>query len=290
MRSMTGYGTAEGTFEDKHYVLQIKSVNHKYLDMRCRISEKYFELENIYRDMIKKKIDRGRIDLLLVETKAGVNNPDSAMNTEVLDFYHDLLKKISQRYGYPEPNLQDLLTFKHEFFEAEKDEDKDKLFAFLSDLLNRAMDRLIQTRSKEGEYLKEDLEVQIDKICEQLQTIKELAPTVQKDYEKKLKDKVLQVVNGGPIIEMRILTEVAIYADHSDINEEIIRFSTHLEHLNLLINQEGAIGRKIDFILQEMLREINTICSKSNHASLTRAAVEIKSLIDRLKEQIQNIE
>jgi uncharacterized protein (TIGR00255 family) len=293
IRSMTGYGKAEAVLAGRKFAIEMKSVNHRFLEISLRLPGMFLSLEGEIKKRIGEKFSRGRIEATLRVDGNGNAETEGrfTLNLPLVRNYHALLRQMKE-----ELQLEDEITlammagFRDAFVPAETSQDAEILWERLSTILAEAIQMLTAMREKEGESLKRDLTGRLNLITGFLEGIAVRAPQVVLDYQKRLADRVRELTGGMAVDETRLLQEVAIMAEKSDITEEIVRFRSHIDQFNDLLAGADAAGRKIDFLIQEMGREINTIGSKSGDAEISRSVIEIKSELAKLREQVQNIE
>jgi uncharacterized protein (TIGR00255 family) len=293
IKSMTGYGKAEAVLAGRKFTMEMKSVNHRFLEISLRLPGMLLPLEGEIKKRIGEKFSRGRIEATLrVDGDGNAENEGRfTLNLPLVRNYHALLYQLKEelRLG-DEITLAMMAGFRDAFVPAETVQDPATLWEGLSKILADAIRTLTEMREKEGESLKRDLTTRLDRIAGFLEGIAGRAPQVVLDYQKRLTDRVRELTGGMVIDEARLLQEVAIMAEKSDITEEIVRFRSHIGQFTDLLAGADAAGRKIDFLIQEMGREINTIGSKSGNAEISRSVIEIKSELAKLREQVQNIE
>jgi uncharacterized protein (TIGR00255 family) len=293
IKSMTGYGKAEAVLAGRKFTMEMKSVNHRFLEISLRLPGMLLPLEGEIKKRIGEKFSRGRIEATLrVDGDGNAENEGRfTLNLPLVRNYHALLHQLKEELHLgDEITLAVMAGFRDAFVPAETVQDPATLWEGLSKILADAIRTLTEMREKEGESLKRDLTTRLDRIAGFLEGIAGRAPQVVLDYQKRLTDRVRELTGGMVIDEARLLQEVAIMAEKSDITEEVVRFRSHIGQFNDLLAGADAAGRKIDFLIQEMGREINTIGSKSGNAEISRNVIEIKSELAKLREQVQNIE
>jgi len=293
IKSMTGYGKAEAVLAGRKFTMEMKSVNHRFLEISLRLPGMLLPLEGEIKKRIGEKFSRGRIEATLrVDGDGNAENEGRfTLNLPLVRNYHALLRQLKEEVHLgDEITLAMMAGFRDAFVPAETGQDPAALWEGLSKILADAIRTLTEMREKEGESLKRDLTARLDRIGGFLEGIAGRAPQVVLDYQKRLTDRVRELTGGMVIDEARLLQEVAIMAEKSDITEEIVRFRSHIGQFTDLLTGDDAAGRKIDFLIQEMGREINTIGSKSGNAEISRSVIEIKSELAKLREQVQNIE
>jgi uncharacterized protein (TIGR00255 family) len=293
IKSMTGYGKAEAVLSDRKFMIEMKSVNHRFLEISLRLPGMLLPLEGEIKRRIGEQFSRGRIEATLrMESDGGSDTAGRfTLNLPLVRNYHALLGQIKEELHLGgEITLEMMAGFRDAFVPAETSQDPAALWEGLSAVLAEAIRTLTEMREKEGEILKRDLTARLDLVAGFLEGIAGRAPQVVLDYQKRLTDRVRELTGGMVMDEARLLQEVAIMAEKSDITEEIVRFRSHMDQFADLLAGADAAGRKIDFLIQEMGREINTIGSKSGDAEISRNVIEIKSELAKLREQVQNIE
>ncbi|HBH12152.1 MAG: Protein YicC [Clostridiales bacterium 38_11] len=290
--SMTGFGKGESSNEDIRFTVEIKTINNRYNDINIKIPKFIRGFEENVRKIAKNKISRGRIDMLVTyevltgsDTKIKVNKPIAIAYKKAIDELSGLLGLKG------EPDLDTLLKMQ-DILEIQKTEgDSDKNWMTLEKALNQAMDELISMRKVEGEALSKDILNSINQVEILIDEINDSTQTVVEEYKEKLEKRVSELIgNKYNLDESKLYNEIVFFADKSDINEELVRLKSHLKQLGDTLAEGGVIGRKLDFILQEINRESNTIGSKSSTIKITQGSVEIKNHIEKMREQVQNIE
>jgi uncharacterized protein (TIGR00255 family) len=292
---MTGFGEASGTFEGVHYALEVRSLNNKYFKPTIRISDDLSAIEPTLETTLRDRLNRGSV-VVTVNASALTGKAALEVNHEALSRYIAQLRE-SPEFGSGQLDIQlaPLLTLPGVLQRPAEDEETiEGVRKCLLDLLNTALDEMIQMRRVEGAKLRTDLMAQHAHIAGRLERIAERAPQVVGDYQQRLRDRVNKLLEElGRVIEPAdLIKEVAIFAERSDIAEEVTRLGAHLNQFEDLISRDDGkpVGRTLDFLTQEMLREANTIASKSSDAEISKDIVEVKGAIDRIKEQVQNIE
>jgi len=291
IKSMTGFG--RGTMDEGGigFVIEIKSVNHRYLDLNIKMPRSLNSLEDKIKKIITKKLSRGKIDVFITQNKAFGQNEIASLNTILADSYIKCLQDIKERYKLIDDISVSLIAKFPDVVQLEQqDTDVDKAWEVLVTPLNNAVDDLVAMRIVEGEKLKEDILVRSQFIGDCVTKIEGKASTVVVNYRERLNSRIKELVKNVPVDENRIATEVAIYADKASIDEEIVRLRSHLYQVNENLALNEPVGRKLDFIVQEMNREANTIASKADDLDIVNFTLNIKSEIEKIREQIQNIE
>ncbi|MCX5836967.1 MAG: YicC family protein [Deltaproteobacteria bacterium] len=293
IKSMTGYGKAEAVLAGRKFLIEMKSVNHRFLEISLRMPGMLLPLEGEIKKRIGEQFSRGRIEATLRMDGDGnaENEGRFTLNLPLVRNYHALLRQLKEELHLGEEiTLAMMAGFRDAFVPAETVQDPATLWEGISKILAEAIRTLTEMREREGESLKRDLTGRLDLISDCLEGIAGRAPQVVQDYQKRLSDRVRELTGGMVVDEARLLQEVAIMAEKSDITEEVVRFRSHIGQFTDLLAGADAAGRKIDFLIQEMGREINTIGSKSGDAGISRSVIEIKSELAKLREQVQNIE
>lgn len=291
IRSMTGYG--RGNYETDKFKLEIeiKSVNNRYSDFILKMPKKFLRFEDHIKGVLKGKINRGRIEVYFNYEEITSDNFTVIPNFEVLDKYYDAYKQISERYDINREISLSLLLKNDEALRVEFEEiDEDEILEVLNGALISALDSLIQMREREGKKLVEDILYRIDKVCKIVLEIEKMSPLILETHREKMKERIESVLEDGQLEESRLMQEVAIYADKTNITEEIVRLRSHFDQFKLILNSGGDVGRKLDFLVQELNREVNTIGSKSPDIDISNYVVDMKSEIEKIREQVQNLE
>jgi uncharacterized protein (TIGR00255 family) len=291
---MTGYGRAEAVLGGRKYVVEIKSLNHRYLELSLRIPANLLPLEMEIKKKINEHLIRGKIDITIRrETYSGIEGSRLLeVNLPLVKNYYDLLIQLKDLFNLKEDITLDMMAgLKDVFIPLETLEDEiTVLWEGLAGVLSNALAALIDMRQKEGEVLGQDLKARLYLINEHLDEIDARAPQIVLEYQKRLVARIRELMDGMVIDESRLSQEVAIMAEKSDITEEIVRFRSHIKQFFEMLKSPEAMGRKVDFLIQEMNREVNTIGSKSSDAQVSCHVIEIKSELAKLREQVQNLE
>ncbi|KGK88449.1 MULTISPECIES: YicC/YloC family endoribonuclease [unclassified Clostridium] len=291
IRSMTGFGRA--TFEDdsRSFTVEIKSINHRYCDINLKMPKSLISIEDKIRSTIQKKISRGKVDVFINLTTYDKKDIRTVFNETLADSYVECLRSIKNRYDIKDDiSLSLVAKFPEVVTIQQQEEDIEKLWKSLSGPLNEAIDMLLKMRQIEGNKLQENIIEKCNNIKNILDNIEERAPLVPITYKQKLQDRLKELLEDYNIDENRIAMEVAILADRACIDEEIVRLNSHIIQMQETLKLDESIGRKLDFIIQEMNRETNTIASKANDLNISNLAISIKNEIEKIREQIQNIE
>ena len=290
--SMTGFGRGEYKDDNYQFLVECKTINHKYADINIRLPRKLSFLEDKARILVKDYIKRGRVDLYIKLDLLGSEDVNLKFDEELVTQYVSILKQIKDKFDLVDDiSVMNIAKFPDVIKTEEKEDDEDKLWSMLKVALENALLKLKEMRSEEGKKLAEDIQNRCDLLKNYIEDIEKYSYNVVIDYKEKLKNRISDMLEDPSIIdESRLAQEVAIYADKSSITEEIVRFKSHIEQLKNTVVKNESIGRKIDFLIHEMNRETNTIGSKSSDLNITNLVVEVKSELEKIREQIQNIE
>lgn len=291
MKSMTGFGSSSLELEDCSIDIEIKSVNNRYLDFNFSMpSYLNFMLEDM-KSLIKNKLKRGRVDVYIKIKKYQLSVDSVDINYELAQKIKEKLDSLNQKLDMASDiNVRDLVKYDDVMSFTYKDLDNEFLHDNILKVLDESVNKIYSMRSIEGDNLREDLSTNLSKIEEQISKISSLTENSVKEYRENLFNKISELLDEEKIDKDRMYLEVALMADKADINEELKRFDSHIVQFKSAMDMKDCIGRKLDFIIQEMNREINTISSKSNDESISVCVIEVKSLIEKLREQVQNIE
>lgn len=287
---MTGFGRFEIAEKEKKLTVEIKSVNHRYLDINIRMPKKLNFFEAAIRGELKNYISRGKIDVFIAYQDFSNNNTNLCYNKEIAAAYLQYLNQMAEEFGLEKDIKVSTLSKYPEVFTMEEQDIQEELWKELQKAISEAAKNFIETRTVEGESLKEDLLTKLDGMMEIVDVIEQRSPQILKEYHQKLKDKVKELLGDTQVDESRLLTEVVIFADKICVDEEIVRLRSHIEGTKKTLLEGGSVGRKLDFFAQEMNREANTILSKANDLEVSGCAIELKTEIEKIREQIQNIE
>lgn len=291
LRSMTGYGKHEAIIKGKNILVEIKSVNSRYFEFVSKITRGYSFLEYDIKKFINKKILRGKVDVFVSIQTLENEDTEVLINHSLAEAYIKALQSLKDEYSLKDDlSVSTISKYSDIFTVKSSKNNEDEILEDVLYVVKISLDKLMSMREKEGENLKADIKLNFEKIERILAIIEEKSPVIISNYEKRLMSRISELVGDYNIDEERVMAEVAIFADKIDINEEIIRLRSHLKQLELMIESDKSVGRKMDFIVQEMNREINTIGSKSPDLDVSHMVVEIKSCIEKIREQVQNIE
>ena len=290
--SMTGFGRGEYKDDNYYFLVECKTINHKYCDINIRLPRKISFLEDKARSFVKNYIKRGRVDIYIKLDLLGSEDVNLKFDETLANQYVNILREIRDKFDLVDDiSVMNVAKFPEIIKTEEKEEDEDLLWSMLSKALEQTLTKLKEMRSEEGQKLAQDVLERCDILQDTIEEIEKNSYNVVLDYKEKLNTRISEILDNPSILdENRLAQEVAIYADKSSITEEIVRFKSHIGQLRSTIVKDESIGRKIDFLIQEMNRETNTIGSKSSDLSITNLVVEIKSELEKIREQIQNIE
>lgn len=291
IKSMTGYGRGENSTEDRKFTVEIKSVNHRYNDISIKLPRSMVFLEDKIRKTISKNISRGKTDVYISFETLSTDDVCVKLNEALAEAYFEKLVTLKDKFGIESNDTLSLVARFPDVITVEKVQtEEDVIWDSLYPALDEAISKFIEMRSIEGEALKNDILLKAENIENLVKEVKERAPIVVVEYKEKLTARLQELMGQVDIDEQRIATEVAVFADRGCIDEEITRLESHIIQLRSILDEGGLVGRKLDFLVQEMNRESNTIASKSNDITITKASIELKSEIEKIREQIQNIE
>jgi uncharacterized protein (TIGR00255 family) len=291
IKSMTGFGRCEVTEGERKITVEMKSVNHRYLDVNIKMPKKLNFFEASIRNELKNYIQRGKVDIFITYEDRTESNVCVKYNRELAAEYMKYLTQIAEDFSLDNDiRVSTLSRYPEVFSMEEQTVDEEELWQLLGKAVRGAAEQFVDARIKEGENLKNDLIVKLDGMLEHVDFITERSPQIIAEYRQKLEDKVKELLEDTQVDESRLLTEVTIFADRVCVDEELVRLRSHIETTREELVKGGSIGRKLDFIAQEMNREANTILSKANDLAISNRAIELKTEIEKVREQIQNIE
>ena len=289
--SMTGYGTAAGNSGKLAVTVELKSVNNRFLDVSVRLPRLYSFSEDALKSMVQKRLVRGKVDVFVNIDASRDDSVVIRLNEPVLNAYREAFHEMKEKYQITDDagiaaysRLPDMFIVEKQQMDAE---------AFSADLLRiagEALDVILSMRAKEGERLSTDICLKLNELEEMRQFVAVRSPESVKDYRERLLQKMQEILESSNVDESRILTEAALFADKVAVDEELVRLDSHIRQFRELLASGGAIGRKLDFLIQEMNREVNTIGSKCTDLEITKTVLEMKSCIEKIREQAQNIE
>lgn len=291
IKSMTGFGRCEALENDRKFTAELKSVNHRYLDINIKIPKKLGFFENAIRALLKEYIQRGKVDVFISYEDYTEENYALKYNEEVAAAYLKHFNRISEEFHLENDiRTSTLARFPEVFTMEEQSVDEKELWASLEKALRGACEQFVESRIAEGKRLAADLLSKLDTMLGYVDYIEKRSPQILSEYRKRLEEKVKEMLGDRQVDEARIVTEVTIFADKICVDEETVRLRSHVEATKAAVKEGGSIGRKLDFIAQEMNREANTILSKTTDLEISDIGIDLKTDIEKVREQIQNIE
>lgn len=291
LKSMTGFGRAEYIDEKRKITVEIKAVNHRYLDCSIKMPKKLGFFEASIRTLLKDFIQRGKVDVFITYEDYTEDNFNLKYNRDMAKAYLTYLKDMADEFGIEnDVRVSTLSRYPEVFSLEEANVDEDEIWLDLDRVIRDAASSFVDSRIKEGENLKRDLIDKLDTMLRYVDDIESRAPEIIEEYRKNLLERVSDLLADSAIDESRILGEVTLYADKICVDEEIVRLRSHINTTKEILTAGGSVGRKLDFIAQEMNREANTILSKANDLATSDIAIDLKTDIEKVREQIQNIE
>lgn len=291
LKSMTGFGRCELVDAERKIVVEIKSVNHRYCDISIKMPKKLSFFEAGIRNVLKQFIGRGKVDVFITYEDYTENTICVKYNEDIASEYMKNFSKISETFHIENDiTVSTLSRFPDVFTLEEQTIDEEKLWVVIESAIRKAAEQLVESRIAEGQHLKNDLMNKLEGMLDCVSYIEERSPAIMSEYREKLRNKVNELLGDTKIDESILATEVTIFADKICVDEETVRLRSHISNMKEALNSGTEIGRKLDFIAQEMNREANTILSKANDISISNRAIELKTEIEKIREQIQNIE
>ena len=291
IKSMTGYGSAKGSVEGLQITVELKSVNNRYLDVSVRLPRSWLFAEDAVKSAVQRHISRGKVDVFISVDSADGGDMNVKVNEALLRGYLEALQHIAEEYKLPnDATALAVSRFPDVLIVEKKDLDADAISAGILDIAEQALRDFDAMRLREGEKLRDDVLQRLDTIDALVGTVERESPKTAAEYRARLEAKMAEVLGTAGIDENRILAEAAIFADHIAVDEETVRLRSHMSQLKTMINGSSPTGRKIDFLIQEFNREANTIGSKCQSSDIAHTVVDLKSEIEKIREQIQNIE
>ncbi len=291
IRSMTGYGRGEAVLHDRAITVEVRSVNNRYLDCAVKIPRVYVFAEEAIKARVQSQVGRGKLDVFVTIDASAADQVAVTLNRPVADGYYAALTQMKETYGLAEPVSLSLLSRFPDVFLVEKAQgDADVIEGDILQVLDQALADFNAMRAREGAKLAEDIRAKGEAIAALVTQVEARSPETVAAYREKLRQKMQEVLENTQIDESRILTEAALFADKVAVDEETVRLRSHLAQLGEMLQAQGPIGRKLDFLIQEFNREANTIGSKCSDVDLARVVVDLKGEIEKIREQVQNIE
>lgn len=291
LKSMTGFGRAQKEIDGYVITVEIKSVNHRYFEFSSRIPRQYGFLDEKLKSFINSKVSRGKIECYVTVEALNTDTADVVVNHTLANAYVNALKEIAVTYGLKDDfGASAISRFPEVLVVRKSEEDEEKLWNYVKEVCDEAIEKFIAMRTVEGAKMKDDIYSRGQYILDCVSYIEERSPQTVKEYNDKLVERVHELLGDVSLDENRILQEVAVYADKVAVAEETVRLRSHIDQLNTFISSDEPVGRKMDFLVQEINRETNTIGSKANDVDIARKVVDIKAEVEKIREQIQNIE
>lgn len=290
LRSMTGFGHYEYSENDITFTIEIKTVNHRYFDIFLRMPKQISSLEDRVRSVLSSRIQRGKVDVYITYENQSENALEVVLDEKLAKAYSDALRKITDNLGLRDDLSASSLARFPDILRVEKKDNDDVIGTILEKAVGEAVSVLLEMRCKEGEKLKESMVLDLEAIEAYLGKIRLKAPTVVKEYKEKLEMRLSELIDTQKIDPARLAMEVALFADKCSIDEEIVRMGSHIVQMRDMLSEGSPVGKKLDFLIQEMNREVNTIGSKASDLEITRCVIGLKNEIEKLREQVQNIE
>lgn len=291
IKSMTGFGRCETAENGRKFTVEMKAVNHRYLDVNIKMPKALNFFETAIRSELKNYIARGKVDIFITYEDFSENTSAVRYHRDVAEEYLKYLRRMAEDFGLEDDIKVSTLSKYPEIFTMEEAGiDQEELWKELQKALDGAAEMFVETRITEGEHLRDDLLDKLDGMLRLVDFISERSPKIIAEYRGRLEDKVKELLADNTVDESRLLTEVTIFADKVCVDEELVRLRSHIETTKNALIEGGSIGRKLDFLAQEMNREANTILSKSNDLEISNCGIELKTEIEKVREQIQNIE
>lgn len=290
IKSMTGYGRGNISKNEREYQIEIKSVNHRYLDISVKMPRQLSYLEDTIKKEISSKVKRGKIDVFITFNNNSLEGRTIKINTELAHAYIEELKKLAEKENILSDIQVTEISKYPDVLNIQNEQDDDKIKEEVIEVLNDAIDNFISMRQTEGSKISEDLLKRLDYIQAKVNEISKFSTGLIEEYVVKLETRIKEILKDQEIDKQRLAQEVVIYADKCSVEEEITRLNSHILQFKNLLSSDETVGKKLDFIVQEMNRETNTIGSKSNNLDITNRVIDLKTEIENIREQIQNIE
>ncbi len=291
IKSMTGFGRGEVSSESCKVTVEMKSVNHRYLDVNMKMPKKLNFFEASIRNLLKEYIQRGKVDLFISFEDLSENSVNITYHKEVAAEYMNFLSQMADDFSLEnDVRVSSLARFPEVMTLDDVEIDEEGVWKSLEKAIRQAAEGFVESRIKEGENLCKDLIAKLDEMLEAVDFIEARSPQIIEEYKKRLTDKVQEMLGDAKVDEARLVTEVTIFADKVCVDEELVRLRSHVQTTRNTLLEGGGIGRKLDFLAQEMNREANTILSKANDLEISNKGIELKTAIEKVREQIQNIE
>jgi len=292
IKSMTGFGRSQINENGYAMICEIKGVNHRYFDPHIRMPRRYGSLEDKVKEELKQQVNRGRLEISINIEKTAESERNIKVDKGLAMAYYKSLKDLAEYLDISaDIRLIDLFRLPDVYNLQDVEEDLDITWQVLQRCVDTALSSLVEMRIKEGQNLLQDMLARNAYILAQVDILEQRSPQVAQEYQEKLRNRITEMINQPVVDEARILQEAAVFADRASITEELVRLKSHVKQFNeVLGNDDEAVGRKCDFLIQEMFREINTVASKANDMEMSQVVVEVKAELEKIREQLQNIE
>lgn len=291
LRSMTGYGRSQKILGGRDILVEIRSVNHRYYEYSSRIPRSYNYIDEKLKALLKTSVSRGKIEVAVTINNIEGKDTEIAINKGVAEGYVTALRSVSEELGLVDDiTLSKLIKLPDVFSVQKTPDDEEQIWKDVSEVTAEALAKFVEMRQIEGERLRSDVIEKADNILSMVGCVEEISPQTVENYRNRLFKKISEILEDKNIDEQRILTEAAVFADKVAVDEETVRLRSHISQLKTMLDSDEPVGRKLDFIVQEMNREVNTIGSKAQDLNVTKYVVDMKSEIEKIREQIQNIE
>lgn len=290
-RSMTGYGRAVKVFDDREITVELKAVNHRFFEFTARTPRQYAFLEERLKKLFSAEINRGKVEAYV--SVAAIGEPDETVeaNADIIKSYVAALRSVGEEIGVPDDlALSHLLRIPDAFTVTKREEDEEAVWEEVRETAEEALSAFVAMRTAEGEKLKSDILTKVDEIERGVAAVTERSPEVTEKYRDRLFAKLSELLADRAVDEQRILTEAAIFADKTAVDEETVRLKSHISQCREILSLSEPIGKRLDFLIQEFNREVNTIGSKCNDLEITKTVLNMKNAVEKIREQIQNIE
>lgn len=291
LKSMTGYGRTQKILNGRDILVEIRSVNHRYYEYSSRVPRTYSYIDEKLKALLKQKVSRGKVEINVSINNIEGRDSEIAINKGVAEGYVNALRSVAEELGLNDDITLSKLIKLPDIFNVQKTpDDEEQVWSDVADVAGEALEKFIEMREKEGEKLRADVLEKTAFILKMVGKVEKLSPKTTENYRNRLYQKLSEILDGKDIDNQRIVTEAAVFAEKIAVDEETVRLRSHISQLVDLLDSGDAIGRKLDFIIQEMNREVNTIGSKAQDLNITRLVVDMKAELEKIREQIQNIE
>ncbi len=291
IKSMTGFGRGHEVLNGRDITVEIRAVNHRYYEFSCRIPRSMGFAEEKLKSLLAGKINRGKVEVSVLVYNTGANDEKITVNKEVIREYIEALRSVKDEFSLTDDlSLSNVLRIPDAFTVIKEDVDEEQLWADVKQVAEQALERFVAMREAEGERMKADFLARLDTIEGWVGFVEQRSPVIVEEYRKRLFDKMTEVLEGKQVDESRILLEAGIFSEKTAVDEETVRLRSHISQFRAMLESSEPVGRKLDFLVQEMNRETNTIGSKVQDVEVTKVVVDQKSEIEKIREQVQNIE